>query len=219
MKRGKRRYVMTARAAKAAATRERIRASAIELYCGRAIEDFTLEEVARRAGTTVQTVLRAFGSKANLLFAALSELAESGAGLKATPPGDVRAAVTAVFDVYEAMGDFVMQRLSDEHRHPTLKPLLDQGRKNHRDWLRLVFAPQLLDRHGADRSKLFNVLDVATDVYVWKLLRRDQQLSRPAAEAVVRRMIEGVTQKEASHDNKRGTDSLAELVGRREPAA
>ena len=218
MKLSKRRYVMTARTAKAAATRERIRSGAVELYCGRAIEDFTLEEVAHRAGTTVQTVLRAFGSKENLLFAALSELAASGAGLKPSPPGDIRAAVAAIFDVYEAMGDFVVQRLGDEHRRPAFKPLLDQGRKNHRDWLRIVFAPQLLDRHGADWAQLFSALDVATDVYVWRLLRRDQGLSRPAAEAVVRRMIRSMTQKEVSHDDKRGTDPLAELVGRRQPA-
>ena len=206
---------MIARTAKAEATRERIRSSAIELYCGRAIEDFTLEEVAGRAGTTVQTVLRAFGSKGNLLFAALSELAASGAGLKATPPGDVRAAVAALFDVYEAMGDFVIQRLNDEQRHPELKPLLDQGRENHRDWVKTAFAPQLLRRQAGERAQLLEALDAATDVYVWKLLRRDRGLSRPAAEAVVRRLIIGVTQKEKAD----GTNSLAELVRRRQPAA
>jgi hypothetical protein len=37
-------------------------------------------------------------------------------------------------------------------------------------------------------------LIVATDVYVWKVLRRDQRLSRPMAEAVVRQMIAALTQ-------------------------
>lgn len=212
-------YVMTSRAAKTEATRERIRSSAIELYRGGAIEDFTLEEVARRSETTVQTVLRAFGSKGNLLFAALSELAATGASLKATPPGDIDAAVAAVFDVYEAMGDFVVQRLSDEQRHPELKPLLDEGRVNHHNWTHTVFAPHLQARRGNDRDELFRALDAATDIYVWKLLRRDQGLNRPAAEAVVRRMVTSLTQRETSDGKKRSANSVAELVRRREPAA
>src|SRR5580693_9185589 len=63
----------SARAAKAEATRARIRAAAIALYTDRPIEDFTLEEVAKRAQTTVQTVLRAFGSKEELVYEALDE--------------------------------------------------------------------------------------------------------------------------------------------------
>jgi len=111
MKRRKRPYVMTARAAKAEATRARIRASAIELYSGGAIEEFTLDEVARRAGTTVQTILRTFGSKEDLLFSALEIMADSGVPLRTTAPGDIAEAVTAIFDVYETMGDFVIRRL------------------------------------------------------------------------------------------------------------
>jgi AcrR family transcriptional regulator len=215
MKIAKRRYVMTARAAKADATRARIRASAMLLYRERAIEDFTLEEVARHAGTTVQTVLRAFGSKDELVYAALEELAASGVPIKPTPPGDVAAAVKAIYDIYEGMGDLVIQRLNDERRRPALKPALDQGRENHRDVVRTLFAPQLERPSGAARAQLLNILLVATDVYVWKLLRRDRALSRAAAEAIVCRMIEGVTNEERGH----GKDFVAELVGRREPAS
>jgi AcrR family transcriptional regulator len=214
MKKIRRSYVMTARAAKADATRARIRASAMQLYRDRAIEDFTLEEVAQRAGTTVQTVLRAFGSKDKLVYAAIEELAAAGVPIKPTPPGDIAAAVKAIFDIYESMGDLVIQRLNDERRRPVLKPVLDQGRENHRDVVRSLFAPQLERQSGAARAQLFTILQVATDVYVWKLLRRDRSLSRPAAEAIVCRMIEGVSNQESAH----GKDVVAELVGRREPA-
>src|SRR5690348_8668004 len=128
-----RRYDMTARAAKAAATRERIRAAAIALYCERPIEDFTLDEVARRAGSTVQTVLRAFGSKDALIVAALCEMAEAGVPLKPTPPGAVAPAVSAVVDLYETIGDALVQRLGDEQRRLALRPVLDDGRRNHAD--------------------------------------------------------------------------------------
>jgi len=215
MKKKTRRYVMTARAAKADATRQRIRASAVELYRKGAIEDFTLDEVARRAGTTVQTVLRAFGSKDELIYAALEEMAASGVFVRPTPPGDVGQAVGVFFDIYEGVGDFVLERLNEERRRPALKPSLDQGRENHRDGVRTLFAPQLAARRGAARDRLLTMLIVLTDVYVWKLLRRDMALSRPAAEAIVRQMIAGVIERETTH----GKDPLAELVGRREPAA
>jgi AcrR family transcriptional regulator len=215
MKRIKRPYVMTARAAKAEATRARILTAAMELYTGRSIEDFTLDEVAALSETTVQTVLRVFGSKDQLIYAALGELAARGMSLKPTPPGDVDAAVTAIFDVYETMGDLVIQYLNDERRRPSLQPILQQGRENHRDWVKSVFAPLLKLQNGGGRAQLLNILDVATDVYVWKLLRRDQALGRPAAEAIMRRLINGASNAEVAD----GKDPLAQLVGRRQPAS
>ena len=211
----KRRYVMTARAAKAEATRARITLSAMELYRDRPIEDFTLEDVAERAGVAVRTILRAFKSKDELVYAALDEMAAGGVFLKPTQPGDVKAAVSAFFDIYESVGDLVMQRLDDERRRPALKPSLDQGRDNHRDGVKTAFAPQLARLHGHSRAQLLAILIVATDVYVWKKLRRDMGLGRSAAEAIVRKMIISVIDGEKAH----GSDSLAELVGRRQPAA
>ena len=211
----KRRYDMTARAAKAEATKERIRSGAMELYLQRPIEEFTLEAIAIRAGTTVQTVLRTFGSKDELIYAALAEMAAGGVFLKPTQPGDIKAAISAFFDIYEAVGDLVMRRLEEEQRRPALKPSLDQGRENHRDGVKTVFAPQLGKLHGAARAQLLTMLVVMTDVYVWKLLRRDMALGRSAAEAIVRGMISGVIAQEKTH----GTDSVAELVGRRQSAS
>jgi AcrR family transcriptional regulator len=215
MKRRKRSYVMTARAAKAEATRARIRAAAVELFCNAPLDDFTLDAIAGRAQTTVQTVLRAFGSKDELIYTALADMASGGVFLKPATPGDVRAAVSAFFDIYESVGDLVMQRLNEERRRPALKPTLDQGRQNHRDGVKTAFAPQLERLHGAARAQLLAMLVILTDVYVWKLLRRDMGLSRPGAEAIVRNMILGVTKREKAD----GTDIVAELVRRRESAA
>jgi hypothetical protein len=58
--------------------------------------------------------------------------------------------------------------------------------------VKAAFAPQLARCDAAARAPLFNALMVATDVYVWKLLRRDQGLDRSAAEAVVRHIIAGI---------------------------
>lgn len=215
MKNAKRSYTMTRRAETAAATRQRILDSAVQLYCDRQIEEFTLDEVARRAGATVQTALRDFGSKENLLLAALHRLAEGGASLKPTPPGDVAAAVGAIFDLYESMGDLLMQRLADERRHPAIKPTLDRGRANHRRWVDDIFAPLVDGRRAAERAEILDALNVATDIFVWEKLRRDMDLNRGAAEAVARRMVLSLVKRE--EDN--GEDTLAQLVGWREPAA
>jgi len=214
MKMTKRRYNMSARAAKAEATAERIRTVAMALYNEQPIEEFTLDGIAARAGTTVQTILRIFGRKEDLLLAALSEMVAGGVALKVTPPGDIPAAIGAIFDLYETIGDVVIQRLNDERRYPALKAILEQGRQNHRDWVRTAFAPYIALKEGSERALMLNALVAATDVYVWKLLRRDRGVGRAAAEAVVRKLVEGVKHQEVSD----GSHSVAELVGRREPA-
>jgi AcrR family transcriptional regulator len=189
----KRRYEMTARAAKTEKTRARIRMSAIQLYQERAaIEAFTVEEVAQRAGVAVRTILRAWRSKEELVCAALDSVAEQHVVLPRTPPGDVAAAVCAFFDVYESIGDLAMQRLNDERHRPALKPALDQGRENHREGVNTAFAPHLDRFQGEQRAQLLTILVIATDVYVWKLLRRDMAFSRAASEAIVVQIINGV---------------------------
>jgi len=215
MKSAKRPYVMTARAERMEETRARILDCAADLYVERGIDQFTLEEVARRAGTTVQTILRIHASRDQLFFTALDKLARSGVPLKPTPPGDIAAAVGAIFDLYETSGEMVLQWLSDERRRPELKKTLDEGRADHRDWVRLAFAPQIEACVEAARARLFNVLVVATDVYVWSKLRKDNGLARPEAEAIVRDIIEAVVERETDH----GKVSLAKLVGRRKPSA
>jgi AcrR family transcriptional regulator len=188
----RRRYVMTARAAKTEETRARIRNSAIQLYQERAaIEDFTLAEVARRAHVGVRTILRTWPSKEALVYAALDSTAEQRVVPHRTPPGDVAAAVCAFFDVYELTGDLVMQCLNDERHRPALKPALDQGRAHHREGVNTAFAPHLERLHGTPHAQLLTILMIATNVWVWKLLRRDMELGRAASEAIVVKIING----------------------------
>jgi AcrR family transcriptional regulator len=215
MKKAKRSYDMTARAAKAEATKARIRACAAGLFCNRPAEEFTLDEVARQAETTVQTVLRIFGSKDELIYQALEDMAAGGVFLRPTAIGDLNAAVHFFFDIYETVGDLVIDRLGEERRRPALKATLDQGRENHRDGVKTAFAPQVECVHGTERAKLLTMLIVMTDVYVWKLLRRDMKMKRSAAEAMIASMIRSVLEQGETN----GKNSVAELVRRREPAA
>jgi len=73
-----------------------------------------------------------------------------------------------------------------------LKPSLDRGRVGHRDWLESVFTKNLASLPPARRTAALDALVVATDVYVWKLVRLDMDRSVPAFKAIVKRMIRSV---------------------------
>jgi AcrR family transcriptional regulator len=182
-------YSMDVRRKKAAATRERVLEVTQELFAAKSTE-FTLENVATTAETSVQTVLRAFGSKENLILEAI------GSFRSTVPPRDElprtpAEAVARLFDDYEVIGDRVIGMLAEEHRIPGLELVAAQGRDRHRAWVEAAFAAQLHDRPARIRRAVLTALLVATDVYVWKLLRRDLGLDRKAAEATVERLVRG----------------------------
>ena len=58
------------------------------------------------------------------------------------------------------------------------------GKALHRAWVEEVFAPYLAE--ADDRDELADLLVVATDVYTWKLLRRDRGLGRDRTERRMR---------------------------------
>jgi len=182
----KRRYSMALRAVRAAATKARIRDAVLALHAAHLFE-FTLDDVARRAGVTVQTVLRIYGSKDALYLMMMD--AAANRRRRESPAGDVPAAVAAVIEDYEAIGDQVIQYLADELRNPALAPKVELGRQAHRKWVETAFAPQLRARRGRARQDLLHALIVATDVYAWKLLRRDLKLERDDAERITVQMI------------------------------
>ena len=179
---------MRERALSTAATRRRILDAAAAAVWNRRRSEVRLEDVAAAAEVTVQTVLRAYGTRTSLLDAAWEVVgARIRAQREAAPPGDLAGTVRALFDHYEAMGDFVIRNLAEEDRLPEVREWLAHGRAAHRRSMRRQFAPWL-----AARRDLVDCLVVACDVYVWKLLRRDLGLPRPAAEARLRRLVSGL---------------------------
>jgi AcrR family transcriptional regulator len=184
-------YVMRARAESAESTRQRILDSTVEELWRRPVSQVRLEIVAARAHVSVQTVLRVFGSRSSLLESALEPLRDRILRVReAAQPGDVGATISALFDHYEEMGDFVIHNLAEEQDLPELLVWLKQGREVHRQSLQRQFAPQLQGR--ADRKMVLDCLVVACDVYTWKILRRDAGRSRKAAEARVRHMVDRI---------------------------
>ena len=180
-------YIMKARAAAAAATRERVLASTRELLMTHSFDEMTIEAIAAGAGTTVRTVLRIFAGKEDLFAEALHSLGEFGQA--PVVPGDIDALIGGTYDFYEKIGDTVIRWLADEPRLPAMREHLNIGRQHLRAWVAAAFAPTLERLEGTARRQLHDALIVVFDVYTWKLLRRDFGLGRKAAEAVARRMV------------------------------
>ncbi len=184
-------YRMVARAESAAATGERILDAAVEVFWELPGEQITLDEVARRAGVTVQTVIRRFGGSDGLFAAAAEREAERVRRQRnEAPVGDAAGAVRVLVDHYEAMGDRVLRLLAEEERVPGLREVADRGRVLHREWCARTFAPALAGRVGVERRRRLAQLVAICDVYSWKLLRRDAGLSRRQTELALGELLE-----------------------------
>lgn len=181
---------MTARAEAAAATGERILDAAIDLFWENPGATPSLDDVAARAGVSVQTVIRRFGGKDDLFAAAgAREAARVRTQRDQADPGDVAMAVRVLVDHYEELGDKVLRLLAEEDRIPGLRAIADQGRATHRDWCARVFAPALEARRGVDRRRLLAQLVAVCDVQTWRLLRRDGGLSRRQTEQAITELL------------------------------
>src|SRR5512135_740387 len=172
-----RRYTQRARAQAAGATAQRIVDAFLARLMTHWFDEITLDRVAADAGVTVQTVVRRFGGKEGLLADAVKTLASQINARRASPAGDIDRLVANVIDDYEQTGDAVIRLLALEPRHPALGAFIEFGRAEHRKWVSEVFA-ELLDALAAGaRKRALDALVVTTDVYVWKLLRRDMARS------------------------------------------
>lgn len=181
---------MANRAAAAANTRSRILRALMDLSTEKLTIDIILSEIATRAGVSVQTILRHFGNREDLFGAAVDFAAAEIVEERSAPIDDVPAAVKVIVDHYELRGDWVIAMLGQELGDARIRRITELGRQTHRAWVETVFAPQLNpdERHHVDAD----LLVVATDVYTWKLLRRDRGLDRDHTERAMRRLVEAV---------------------------
>jgi AcrR family transcriptional regulator len=187
----KRAYRMAARAKRAAATRERLLTAAWRHFAARPYDDVRLREIAEEASVSTQTLHDCFRTKEELFTAAFlwwgsDEIAQRDAA----PVGEAREAIRVLFDRYEMHGDAVLRLLSQEERIPAVRQMTDAGRAYHRHWAQRTFAPLVGGLRGAQRQRRLTAIATATDLLVWKLLRRDTQLERGQAETVMVEMIE-----------------------------
>jgi AcrR family transcriptional regulator len=181
---------MHARAEAAAETGRRILEATIELHRERYFDQVSLEDIAGRAGVTVQTVIRRFGNKDRLIEAAAEEAKQQVIRQRYKAPiGDIEGAVENLIDHYEEWGESALRLLAQEERLPAFRALTDEGRVLHHEWVERTFTPLLSERTGAARRRLLAELVAICDVYFWKLLRCDMGLSREQTQLALKETI------------------------------
>lgn len=184
---------MAARAEAARATGGRVLDVALELFTRKPYDEVSLEQIAADAKVTKRTVLRRFGSKESLFLAANERTGlKEMRGRNEAPIGDVAAAVSVVIDSYERWGENRLRVLAQEDRIPVVAHDVAIGRDAHWSWVRRTFGPLIAPLTGASRKRRIAALVALTDVYMWKLLRRDLGLSRADTEHVLVELIESL---------------------------
>lgn len=191
MKSTTRGYQMTARATSAEQTHSRIIGAARTQFLAAPYDDVTLAGIAAEAGVTTQTVLNRFGSKERLFTAFMQVFhTEIDDVRSAAVGGNTRSVVRVLLRQYELMGDTGIRVLSLEDRIPALADMLRTARSRHRSWLEDVFADQLPSDVRA-RKRTLTAVYAATDLYLWKLLRRDLNTSLAETARVLERLVTG----------------------------
>jgi AcrR family transcriptional regulator len=181
---------MNTRTAAMELTRERILEIAGAQFMDRPYEEVTLRGVAREAGVALQTVVNHFGAKEDLFMACVERLGREIEERRAAQPGDIAGAVRALVDDYEITGDGTIRALPLEERIPALAAGLRQGRENHEAWVQVTFPAALRGLRGAARQRRVAQLVAVTDVYTWKLLRRDRGFTADQTATTMQELVE-----------------------------
>lgn len=193
MKTTTRSYTMRARAEQAGRTRDRILDAVLALVEEVPIAACTLPAVAERADISVQTVLRAFGSREGLFEAAIERSVPVMLAERPADPIDRRRSIEALIDHYESHGDGVLLLLGQESWEPAAARATTVGKRLHREWVEAAFADILDNVAAPDRLEAIDLLVAATDVYAWKLWRRDAGRSRSETVSRMLRLAASVT--------------------------
>jgi AcrR family transcriptional regulator len=183
---------MRARAEAVEATRGRIARAALARFLADPYDDVTIAAVAADAGVSHQTLLNHFESKEGLFLAAADLFSTDVAEMQERRrPADARSAVQMLIDRYEETGDGNARLAAVQDRIEAVRVALDAGRANHQQWLEDVFGEHL-PRSPRQHRRAIHALYAATDVFSWKLLRRDLGLGRRATQQVITDMVEAL---------------------------
>lgn len=183
-------YNKTARAEAEQATGEAILDAALNAFSSELFDRVTLHQIATASGVTVQTVIRRFGTKEELF-----ELLANREGQRIITEREVpvqkglHAALHALVMHYEHDGDMMLNFIQQEHLFEPVRKLVVRGREVHREWVK-THCNNLLSGCSEEQCE-HNLLAAitATDLYTWKLLRRDHRLDPESVVSVMYRII------------------------------
>ncbi len=186
---------MAARAEPKAETERRLLEAAERLFLERPYPEVRLEDVASAAGVSAPTVIHRFGSKEGLLAAAARSMQEQVVGQRRhAVAGELPAAISNLVEHYERWGDRVVHLLSQEAALPAIHEITDRGRTLHVEWVERIFAPWLPADPSLRRRRLAQLVALM-DVYVWKVLRRDQGLTRAETQDAIQETVSALLER------------------------
>lgn len=190
----KRKYEMKSRAESAARTSSDIIRVIGRLWLHLPMQEITLEKVAQEAGVSVRTILRKYGSREGLFEAAMKEDAAGIQSIKdEAETGNIPQAVSVLMKEYELTGMAGIRTLAAEQEFALAGKMLRKGRKMHMQWCARVFAPYLPSSKHRQYRVMLGAYYAATDIYAWKLLRKDLHYTRQETEIIFIRTLEGLT--------------------------
>jgi len=191
-----RQYRKTTRAEAERATGEAILDAAFNAFSSESFDRVTLQAIADKSGVTVQTVIRRFGSKEELFETLIEREKPRILASRESADGEgLATALRALLEHYETDGDTVLNFLAQEHRVACVRNVVDEGRRIHREWVERHCA-DLLEAAGHDRDTVLEAAIAATDLYTWKLLRRDRGLELQRVHTVMMRMVNGLKRRQ-----------------------
>jgi len=189
-----RKYEMRARSQAAEKTSKNIMTALGQLWLERSIHEITLEMIAEKAGITVRTILRKYGSKEGLMEASMkSDPAGINAIKDEAQPGNIEQIVSTLMKEYEYTGMAGFRTLAVEKEFPMAARVLKKGREMHTKWCEKVFADFLPEKNTKKYNVMLGAFYAASDVYKWKLLRIDLGYSKEETEKIFIKTLRALT--------------------------
>jgi AcrR family transcriptional regulator len=197
----KRPYQMSKRAESAAQTEQSIFAVTVALWRERPLADITLEDIAERAGVSTRTIIRRYGSKEGLFETCVRRSdSDMENNRDQAAVGDVEDIIHCLLTDYEIHGDAMVRTLAAEEQLDVAKRVLKSGREQHREWCKRMFAPFLPAPETAAYEQELIAFIAATELYLWKLLRRDLKHSFSDTRRTFMRLVNGLIASQASSE-------------------
>ncbi|MCP5161039.1 MAG: TetR/AcrR family transcriptional regulator [Hahellaceae bacterium] len=184
---------MSKRAESSAQTALDIFEATKQLWHERPIAEITLEAIAERVNVSVRTIIRRYGSKEGLFEACIQN---SAVGVEANRDkasvGDVEGAIRCLLTDYEAHGDAMIRTLAVEDQLDIARRVLVAGRIYHQQWCEHMFSPYLPDKESELYTQELMAFVAATELYLWKLLRRDLHQDLHTTQRTFVRLVNGI---------------------------
>ena len=141
----------------------------------------------------MRTILRKFGSKDGLFEECLAyDSANISKNRDVAKPGDLDHIIRTLIDNYEEIGDAAIRTIMLEPEMEIARKIGEKGREVHRMWCAKMFASFLPNRQATQYEIELSAFVAATEIYLWKLLRKDLKMDKEEVITVFTKLVKGL---------------------------